>query len=296
MHLAFAAGFGKAIDVQNRPTGSGFIRHVYACRNVRRPYGRLPFRIGPAQVGWVLPALADALRDFPEVRRDRDGVRLTEAESLQRIARALARRGFHRWRSEVFDVRAEPEGPVLAVIDRGAVPSFGVLAIGVHVNGLVRREDGLHLWVGRRAANKQLDPGKLDHITAGGVPSGLNPDATLLKEAEEEAAIPPSLASRAVLRSKIGYAMERPEGLRRDLLHCYDLYLPEGFVPKPVDGEVSAFELWSLARVFDTVRDTDSFKFNVNLVLIDLFLRKGLISGPESDRIRAALYAGEAGR
>ncbi|MBV8399845.1 MAG: thiamine pyrophosphokinase, partial [Acetobacteraceae bacterium] len=114
--------------------------------------------------------------------------------------------------------------------------------------------------------------------------------------AEEEAAIPPSLASRAILRSKIGYAMERPEGLRRDLLHCYDLHLPEGFVPKPVDGEVSAFELWSLAQVFDTVRDTDSFKFNVNLVLIDLFLRKGLISDLESDRIRAALYAGEAGR
>jgi len=28
--------------------------------------------------------------------------------------------------------------------------------------------------------------------------------------------------------------------------------------------------------VFDTVRDTDDFKFNVNVVLIDLFRRIGL--------------------
>jgi len=31
--------------------------------------------------------------------------------------------------------------------------------------------------------------------------------------------------------------------------------------------------------VLATVRDTDEFKFNVNLVLIDLFLREGLIVG-----------------
>ena len=79
---------------------------------------------------------------------------------------------------------------MLAQLDRGALPSFGVLAVGVHVNGLVRRPDGLHLWVARRAANKALDPGKLDHIVAGGVPAGLTPADTLVKEAEEEASIP----------------------------------------------------------------------------------------------------------
>ena len=108
VHVACSAGFGKARTVGNRPTESGFLRHVYACRNVRRPYGRLPFRIGPAQVGWVLPDLADALTAFPAIRRDPDGVTLTEPQSLQPIARALAGRGFHRWRNEAFDVRADP--------------------------------------------------------------------------------------------------------------------------------------------------------------------------------------------
>jgi hypothetical protein len=37
------------------------------------------------------------------------------------------------------------------------------------------------------------------------------------------------------------------------------------------------------------VRDTDDFKFNVNLVLIDLFIRQGLIAGPEAVSLRIAL-------
>ncbi|MEJ1977385.1 MAG: hypothetical protein WDN49_16055 [Acetobacteraceae bacterium] len=78
-------------------------------------------------------------------------------------------------------------------------------------------------------------------------------------------------------RGVIHYAMEREEGLRRDMLHCYDVMLPESFTPRPVDGEVDGFELWPIARVVDTVRRTDDFKFNVNLVLIDLFVRLGLV-------------------
>jgi hypothetical protein len=70
--------------------------------------------------------------------------------------------------------------------------------------------------------------------------------------------------------------MDRDEGLRRDVLHCYDLMLPADFLPRPADGEVDAFELWPLARVVETVRTTNDFKFNVNLVLIDLFGRLGL--------------------
>jgi hypothetical protein len=40
------------------------------------------------------------------------------------------------------------------------------------------------------------------------------------------------------------------------------------------------------------VRDTDDFKFNVNLVLIDLFLRLGLFPADETRRLREALAAG----
>jgi 8-oxo-dGTP pyrophosphatase MutT (NUDIX family) len=265
------------------------MRHVRACRNAVLPGERLAFHIGPFPVGWVSRKLAEALEEFPEVRRGADAVVLADAVALPTIARALSERGFCRWRGEAFDVRADPDGPALARIDRGALPAFGIEAAGAHLNGLVRRPGGLHMWVARRAADKALDPGKLDHITAGGVAAGLTPWQTLVKEAEEEAAIPPALASRAVPTARIVYAMERPEGLRRDRIHCYDLDLPEDFTPEAVDGEVESFALWPIRRVLESVRDTDTFKFNVNLVLIDLFLRTGLIAGAEASALRHAL-------
>jgi 8-oxo-dGTP pyrophosphatase MutT (NUDIX family) len=255
----------------------GFLRHIRACDTAVLPGERLPFRLAGVPVGWVRPALAEALAGFASVLVGADAVDLTDPPALPAIARTLSERGMFRWRREAFDVRGA-DGAVLSQIDRGAIPSFGVEATGVHLNGLVRRADGLHLWVARRAANKALDPGKLDHIVAGGVPAGLSPMETLVKEAAEEAAIPANFASQARHVSEIRYAMERPEGLRRDHLHCYDLNLPPDFVPQAADGEVESFELWSINRAVAAVRHTDDFKFNVNLVLIDLFVRLGLIA------------------
>lgn len=270
----------------------GFLGHIRACQNAILPGTRRALYILGDQVGWVQPALAEALAAYPQIRPAPAGLTLTEPAALPRIARELSARGFCRWRNEAFDVRAVPDGPVLATIDRGALPAFGVAAEGVHINGLVRRDDGLFLWIARRAMNKALDPGKLDHLVAGGVPAGLTAEETLVKEAAEEAAVPAEIAARARPVGVISYAMERFEGLRRDQLTCYDLELPTDFVPRAADGEVEAFELWPIERALATVRDTDDFKFNVTLVLIDLFLRQGLISGPPADRLRAALSSG----
>lgn len=260
-----------------QPKDSGFQRHVRACNNLELPGTRTPFLIGEQPVGFVPERIAAELDGQAAIRRSQDHVVLDDPAALQGVARALADRGLYRWRGEAFDVRVRPDGPALAQIDRGAIPSFGIQAAGVHVNGLVHRADGLHLWVARRARDKLLDPGKLDHIVAGGIPAGLGRVETLIKEAAEEAAIPAHLAAEAVQVATIDYAMERQEGLRRDILYCYDLVLPEAFLPKPSDGEVEAFEIWPIARVVETVRTTDDFKFNVNLVLIDLFRRLRLI-------------------
>ena len=265
------------------------LHHITACNSARLPGQRQPLRIGSAVVGFVAPDLAAALSAFPQVRRDAHGLVLAAPETLPAIIRVLAEAGHFRCRGEAFDVRAVPEGPVLAEADRGALPALGILTVGVHVNGLVQAADGLRLWVAHRAADKHLDPGKLDHLVAGGVPAGMTAADTIVKEAAEEAAIPAALAARAVPVRRIAYAMERPEGLRRDLLLCYDLDLPETFNPHPADGEVANFELWPLTQVLATVRAGDAFKFNVNLVLIDLFLRRGLIHGAEAARLRAAL-------
>jgi 8-oxo-dGTP pyrophosphatase MutT (NUDIX family) len=271
---------------------NGLMRHIERARNVTLPGGRLAFRLGKVAVGWVLPELADRLCGLG-CRRVGDAVVLDTPAALPGLARRLASEGWFAWRDEAFDVRADgdDDGHALATIDRGALPLFGIAAAGVHLNGLVRRADGLHLWVARRARAKALDPGKLDHLVAGGIGAGLSPMQTLIKEAAEEAGMPDSLTAQARHTGLVRYDMLRAEGLRRDRLHCFDLMLPEHFVPRPLDGEVESFALWPMEKVLNTVRNSDEFKFNVNLVLIDLFLRLGYIdaAGEEGVALRRSL-------
>jgi thiamine pyrophosphokinase len=276
----------------------GFARHIAACNNLASPAGYLPFRIGAEQVGWLTPELARWLAYRPrDFHFDAEGVslparlrgRALREAVLADAAQGLARAGYLRLRDELFDVRATTNGPVLATLDRGAVPAFGVIAQGVHLNGLVRRADGLHLWLGRRSPAKAVAPGQWDNIVAGGAPAGLTMEETLVKEASEEAGLAPELAGRARRVSALSYVMKTAEGMRRDTLHVFDLELPEDFVPVPQDGEVERFELWPVARVVELVRDSDQVKFNVNLVLIDLFLREGLLdAGSAEGRVLAA--------
>jgi thiamine pyrophosphokinase len=282
----------------------GFARHIAACNNLASPAGLIPFRIGAAQVGWLEAELARWLAFRPQdFHFAAEGVSLaarlrsqaTREAALGGAAQGLAKAGHLKLRGELFDIRASPEGPVLARLDRGAIPAFGILAQGVHLNGLVRRADGLHIWLGKRARDKAIAPGQWDNMVAGGNPAGLTAEETLIKEAAEEAGLAPELAARARPVSRLSYIMRNAEGLRRDILHVFDLELPEEFRPVPHDDEVEFFELWPAARVLELVRDTGDVKFNVNLVLIDLFLREGLIDpdSPDGRRLQLGLRAGE---
>ena len=272
----------------------GFARHIAACNNTILPGGRHPLRLDGAPLGWIDPALAPVLAAHGLPASADGGFDIGDASVLEPLADALAAAGHFRHRGEAFDIVSERHGRSLGRIDRGALPGFGLVAAGVHLNGLVRHpqgaEAGPHLWVGRRADDKLLDPGKLDHLVAGGIPAGYGPEQTLIKEGEEECSLPRDWAERAVKVAEISYDMQRPEGLRRDLLHCYDLWLPPDWVPVPNDGEVAEFRLLPLDEVLRIVRDTDRFKFNVNLVLIDLFLRLGLLD--EASEAGRALRAG----
>jgi 8-oxo-dGTP pyrophosphatase MutT (NUDIX family) len=276
-------------------------RHVEACNNIASPAHLIPFRIGEEQVGWLGAELARALAFFPrDIHFDGRGAALAgrlrgegqRTTALERIALSLAGRGHFRLRDEPFDVRATPDGPVLARVDRGALPPFGLISQGVHVNGFVRRADGPWLWVGWRSKSKPVAPGQMDNIVAGGIPAGLSPAECLVKEAGEEASLPPEIAAAAVPAGRLSYVMANEEGLRRDVLHLYDLELPEGVVPHPRDDEVERFELRPARAVLETVLQGGPVKFNVNLVLIDFALRHGLLDGlpaAQVARLRAGL-------
>ncbi|MGC5747860.1 NUDIX domain-containing protein [Gluconobacter sp. NFX36] len=282
-HAKLSIVFDKSIS----PSLSRFLRHIEACNSARLPGNRLPFFCAQKQIGWISPEIADLLEGLG--LKDETGFGVASGQELFPLSQTLAQQGVYASHNEPFDVRNDL-GVVVGQVDRGAIPVLGVAAEGVHLNGLVEdHPSGSMLWIARRSMTKRLDPGKLDHLVAGGMSAGLDPHTTVIKEAKEEAGIPESLAGHAQPVSRLQYAMERPEGLRRDVLHCYDLILPRDFTPIAEDGEVESFHLLPLTDVFARVRDTDDFKFNVNLVLIDLFIRRGLFTPDEALILQNAL-------
>ncbi|QNT78854.1 NUDIX hydrolase [Entomobacter blattae] len=268
---------------------SALFQHIQRCNLARIQGYRIPFFVSENTFpfGWVEPNLIDELKNYG-VRYYNNALYTdhTETEFLTGLGEFLAHRGQYKPHHELFDVYSDITLPPISTIDRGALPLLGIIGMGVHMNGLTRKQGKTYLWVAKRSADKRLDPSKLDHIVAGGIPAGLNAYFTLIKEADEEASIPPSIMQTATYARKISYTIDRPEGLRRDILFCYDLNLPEDFTPTPKDGEVESFSLIPLEEVAEIVCTTQRFKFNVNLVLIDLFIRHGLIEPTTPEAIK----------
>jgi len=266
-----------------------FLDRIALCRSWD-PAAYRPFVIDGRALGRVGHDLARRLSDFPRVFQVGETAvvlnpALADFESRGRavedVLRPLSEAGkVGRWRGEAYPVTRRWGEPPLMVLDRGAVPAFGVRGFGVHLNGLVQGPEGLRVWVARRSRDKPTAPGKLDHIVAGGQPHGLGIRENLAKECAEEADIPAELAARAVAVGAVTYRCARPEGLRDDVLFCFDLDLPADFVPRNTDGEVESFSLWPIERVIETVRESDDFKFNVNLVILHLLIRRGFL-GPD---------------
>jgi 8-oxo-dGTP pyrophosphatase MutT (NUDIX family) len=267
-----------------------YLRHLASC-NRFDPDAFLPFHLADgARIGFVRHDHVAALDRFPQVFEIGAGAvglkpGLGDEEAISAafadIGRSLAESGLApALRHEDFDASLAWGGPVQFRLDRAIVPFFGIRGYGCHLNGFLQRDGALQLWVGRRAADKKIAPNKLDNIVAGGVSAGYGAGETLVKEAEEEAAMPADLAGRARPVGAILYRFQVPEGMRDDVLFLYDLEVPASFQPQNTDGEFAEFMVLPAAECLRRVAETDEFKFNVNLVLIDFALRHGLI-GPE---------------
>lgn len=184
---------------------------------------------------------------------------------------------------EMYPVCIPGRDEVIAVVDRTAASFFGIRCYGQHINGYVRKGGQLSMWLGRRAADRYIEAGKLDQIVAGGFPHGISLQENLIKECYEEAGIGLTLAGNARAVGTVSYFAESGIGLKPDTLFVYDLELPPDFQPVCTDGEVEAFHLLAIEEVAELVRETDDFKLNCNLVVIDFLVRHGLIQDSEPD-------------
>ena len=277
-----------------------YLDHIRACNDFE-PSDYRPFLVGDERAGFIRHALADRLTQWPEVFQVSNAeVRLDQryddfesrSRAIDAPLRALAADGvIEAWREELYPVTPDWHTPPLMQIERAACPAFGIRAYGVHMNGFVRNSDGLYMWVARRARDKATFPGMLDNMVAGGQPIGIGLRENMIKECAEEANIPETIARNVVPVSMISYTHAPPEGCKPDQMFCFDLELPESFVPAAADGEVEAFYLWPIEKVAETVRDSFDFKFNCNLAIIDFLVRYGVLT-PDDEPDYAAIVQG----
>lgn len=269
-----------------------FLDRIRDC-NRWEPTDFIPFSIDGDRVGFVRPSFAQHLKRWADVFRVDTGAVTwvyphTDFEdrtrAMQEVAGSLEDSGVvSHLHGEQYPVTCGNRNKARMLIDRTCAPHFGVRAFGQHVNGFVREDRRLKMWVGRRSADRRLYPLHLDNFVAGGLPWGVTLTENLRKECQEEAGMPDVLADRALPVSAVTYCRDSEHGLKPDVMYCYDLEVPAYFEPRCTDGEVESFHLWPVERVMETVRETDEFKLNCNLVIIDFLVRHGYISQDSPD-------------
>ncbi len=277
---------------------AGLLRHLRVLNSWDRGnFSGFYFR--GQRYGYLKPAICEALRQWPahfQIFEDRVELdaRLDSFEARSRalaeVTGALVEQGvISHTHGERYPVTSSGRETAIATIDRTAAPYFGLRAYGQHLNGFVRTAEGLQLWIARRAADRRVYPNKLDNMVAGGLPHALSLAENLRKECMEEASVPATLAASARPVGALSYCTETPVGLKPDTLYCYDLELPSGFRPSNSDGEVAEFMLLPVEQVLALVRDSDEFKLNCNLVLIDFFIRHGILNPETPDYLALSL-------
>ncbi len=276
-----------------------FMDHIHALNDRGDLTGWLPFRAGGIEAGLIEPAFAALLGGAGGAFQLADGAvildpalksfaeRSAEAEA---VLRALYEIGQIRaWKDEPYPVLLNWGDDPALTVERASAPYLGIRAFGVHVVGYVDKPDGLHLWIARRSLDRTTAPGKFDSIVAGGQPYGLTLMENVIKESAEEAGMDAALAGTAKPAGTVSYTQRVADGLKRDTLFLFDIAVPADFLPTCADGENEGYELWPAEEVAARIRDTDDFKFNVNLVMIDFLIRHGVINAEnEPDYLRLA--------
>ncbi|PWY96620.1 thiamine pyrophosphokinase-related protein [Aspergillus sclerotioniger CBS 115572] len=192
------------------------------------------------------------------------------------------------WRNEMYPVYG-PGGEFLLEMERSATPLFGVVSYGVHSTCYVDDADGLRIWVPRRSRTKQTYPGMLDNSVAGGMSTTEHPFECLVREAMEEASLPEDVVrANATAAGCVTYTYVRSSkaGGETDMVqpeveYVFDIKVGADIVPKPCDTEVEEFNLYTVEETKAAMANGE-FKPNCAVVLIDFFIRHGIIT-PENE-------------
>jgi 8-oxo-dGTP pyrophosphatase MutT (NUDIX family) len=254
----------------------------------------LPFTVEGVLAGWVKRSFAEHLRDWPELFsvRPRGVAMLGNFDSAAHRSVAIAdvveslatETVITGWRDELVTVAETFYSPPLFHIERAASRHFGLTVYASHLNGITIKNGEPHMWIAKRAENKSIDPGKLDNVVAGRIARGMSPFETLVKESFEEAGMSRELAVTAKGAGVVRCKREVEEGLHNELIFVHDINLPENFVPKNQDGEVSAFQCIPIAGMIERLEENPhEFTVDAALVALDCLIRRGVFTSDRKD-------------
>ncbi len=269
----------------------GYLRHIKKCNDFTTE-NKIAFVIDGTHVGWIHNELTSYVLESGFFVKNSNEVSFTSVYStFESRSKAMEEFGKKAYKDKVsnifmnesYAIQETPSSAAFCLIDRSIFSIFGGLGFGQHLNGYVKTNTGLKMWIARRSLQKGFYAGKLDHIVAGGLPYGISLEENLYKECMEEANIKKELAEHAKSVGVVRYKHDYRLGGSEDILYCYDLLLPEDFVPKCNDDEVEEFYLMDIEEVAEIVKTSDEFKLNCNLVIIDFLVRHGYIKPEDKD-------------
>jgi 8-oxo-dGTP pyrophosphatase MutT (NUDIX family) len=250
-----------------------------------------PFRVQGCAAGWLNDARAKRLAAMTDVFVVRDDeIRFVgelddeprRSAAMSRVTHDLACAGeLSPWRGEPYAVAPALGAPPWFVLERAAARYFGIHTYAAHVNGVVRADHNVLMWLARRSDTKAIDPGMLDNLVGGGIAAGKSVAATVVKEAWEEAGIPTPLACLAHNAGTVQIWREQPDGLQHETIFVHDLWLPAAFLPVGHDGEVVDHRLVPLAeaaRLIGAERGLDVVTADASLVILDFLIRHSQIA------------------
>jgi 8-oxo-dGTP pyrophosphatase MutT (NUDIX family) len=233
------------------------------------------------RIGNLGRSASELARFAPQVFREESGVfhlTATTADEASAHLNALLKTWhqagvFSRWRGEQLDVLDPETFASLFPLEREGRVLLGLMMTGAILNGVVFKNGVAHLWIAQRAANKSIAPLQWDCLANGAVGSGESPAVALAREAWEEAGVPAELAAHA--NSAAQFTIEHQEGehVFYQRAHCFDLVLPNTFLPTNNDGEVERFDCVSRS-VLEVMLRENKFTHDATLAIKNWLLRQ----------------------
>lgn len=195
-----------------------------------------------------------------------------------------------KWTGENFAVYG-PDREIVLSMERNATPLFGVITYGIQLLACQKVESQYSIWISRRAQTKSTFPGLLDSTVGGSLPTGETPHECLLREADEEASLPPSLtgdlATNCGVLNYVNITDERGGGeiglVRPEVQYLYEMQLPSDVTPIPGDtNEVESFRLMMVDEIKEKLAAGEFTPAN-GCVVLDFFIRHGILT-PENEK------------